>query len=265
MSKTVEAPWIAKEKGMTRLVFEDDFDSLDTIDVENTGKEGFKWYTCRAFGAPAMKPTDYTVNDSVLTLACENSIWNYALQTFNPKTKVGYSFLKGVLEFRIRIPRPRANDKEAGEKGVPAVWSFPPEKITDETTEWIEPDWMEYWGDGYYTTTLHHSKREYVRGPECYSATNWNGHRGPVAFTDGEWHTMTFLWDDGVIESWLDGVPAVKQTYYDGQEPEPAMSLNKGEADPNVLKLLNTVPQALILGGSWCNPLEIDWIRVWQK
>ena len=76
---------------------------------------------------------------------------------------------------------------------------------------------------------------------------------------------MTFLWQDGSIESWLDGVPAVKQTYHDGQEPEPKVSVNKGEYDPDVYKQLNTVPQALILGGSWCNPLEIDWIRVWQK
>lgn len=265
MSKTIEAPWLAKENGMTRLVFEDDFDSLDTIDLENTGKEGYKWYTCRAFGAQPMKPTDVKIEDSVLTLACENSIWNYALQTFNPKTNVGWAFCQGVLEFRIRIPRPRANDKEAGEKGVPAVWSFPPDKITDETVEWVEPDWMEYWGDGYYTTTFHHEKREYVRGPQIYSATNWNGHRGPVAFTDGEWHTMTFLWQEGSIESWLDGVPAVKQTYRDGEEPEPKVSVNEGEYDPDVYKQLNTVPQALILGGSWCNPLEIDWIRVWQK
>ena len=76
---------------------------------------------------------------------------------------------------------------------------------------------------------------------------------------------MTFLWDDGGIESWLDGVPAVKQTYYDGQVTEPKARFSVGEYQDDVFKPLNTVPQALILGGSWCNPMELDWIRVWQK
>ena len=38
MKKTIEASQIAKEHGMTVLVFEDDFDSIDTIDVNNTSQ-----------------------------------------------------------------------------------------------------------------------------------------------------------------------------------------------------------------------------------
>ena len=265
MNKKIEAPQIAVEKGYTRLVFEDDFDSADTIDLYGTGKEGYKWYTTRPFRATPLKPTDVKVENSVLTVCNEDPIYNWGVATINPRTRVGFEFCKGVLEFRIRIPRPRANDKEAGEKGVPAIWSFPSQKIYDIALEWIEPDWMEYWGDGYYTTTFHHAKRETMHAPNYYAAANWSGHRGPVAFTDGEWHTMTFLWEDGVIESWLDGVPAVKQTYFDGQVTEPKARFTIGEYQDDVFKPLNTVPQALILGGSWCNPLEIDWIRVWQK
>ena len=43
MSKLIEAPQIAKDHGMTCLVFEDDFDSYDTIDVNNTGEKGYNW------------------------------------------------------------------------------------------------------------------------------------------------------------------------------------------------------------------------------
>ena len=263
MSKTIEAPWLAKENGMTNLVFEDDFESLDTIDLENTGKEGYKWYTCRAFGAEPMKPTDVKVENSVLTLACENPIWNYGLSTFNPKTLAGWSFFKGVLEFRMRIPRPRTNDKEAGEKGVPAVWSFPPTKITDDTLDWVEPDWMEYWGDGYWTLTVHHSKRAVRKGKEIYWISNPN-HRAPESLNDGEWHTLTYLWDDGTIEGYLDGEPTVKITYAP-KELSPAPYLHTGEIGDDVYQPLERDPQALILGGSWCNPMELDWIRVWQK
>ena len=265
MNKTIEAPQIAKEKGMTRLVFEDDFDSIDTIDVYGTGKEGYKWYTTRPFRAAPLSPDDIKVENSVLTVCSAEPTYGWGVATINPRTRVGFEFCKGVLEFRIRIPRPRANDKEAGEKGIPSIWSFPSQKIYDIALEWIEPDWIEYWGDGYYTTTIHHAKRETMHAPNYYAAANWNSHRGPVAFTDGEWHTMTFLWDDGVIESWLDGKPAVKQTYYEGKDPEPMVKFTKGEYQDDVFKPLNTVAQALILGGSWCNPLEIDWIRVWQK
>ena len=47
MSKKIETPQLAKERGMTVLVFEDDFDSLETIDVNNTGDKGYKWYVER--------------------------------------------------------------------------------------------------------------------------------------------------------------------------------------------------------------------------
>ncbi len=269
MNKTIEAPEIAKANGMTRLVFEDDFDSADTIDLYGTGKEGYKWYTTRPFRAKPLEPDDVKVENSVLTVCCKEPTYNWGIATVNSRTRIGFEFCKGVLEYRFRIPRPRANDKDAGEEGVPAIWSFPSQKIYDIALEWVEPDWMEYWGDGYYTTTFHHSKRETMHSSNYYyAAANWNSHRGPEAFNDGEWHTMTFLWDDGRIESWIDGVPAVKQLFNDGKnnaDPEPAVRFTVGDYSNDVYTPMNTVPQALILGGSWCNPLEVDWIRVWQK
>lgn len=264
MSKRIEAPQIAKENGMTRLVFEDDFDSADTIDLYGTGDATYKWYTTRPFRAKPLDPDDVKVENSVLTVCCKEPTYNWGIATVNPRTRVGFEFCKGVLEFRIRIPRPRANDKDAGEVGGPAIWSFPSQKIYDIALEWIEPDWMEYWGDGYYTTTIHHSKRQTMHAAHSFWASN-RGHRGPEALNDGEWHTMTFLWDEGVIESWIDGKPAVKQTYYEGQNIESEVYVHVGEYGDDIYKPLNTVPQALILGGSFCNPLEIDWIRVWQR
>ena len=116
MCKQVEAPAIAKERGMTRLVFEDDFDSIDTIDVYGTGDKKFKWYTTRPFRATPLKPDDIKVENSVLTVCNEEPTYGWGVATINPRTRRGFEFCKGVLEFRIRIPRPRANDKEKGEK-----------------------------------------------------------------------------------------------------------------------------------------------------
>ncbi len=264
MSKMIEAPWIAKENGMTRLVFEDDFDSLDTIDVENTGKEGFKWYISRAYSATVLDKDDYKVENSILTLCEKEPTYNYGLCSYNAREDHGFAFFKGVLEARIRIPRPRKNDKEAGEKGVPAIWSFPPAKLTDESLDWVEPDWLEYWGDAYWTLTLHHMKRAVKKGPYTFWVSNLN-HRAPASLNDGEWHTLTYLWDDGVIEGYLDGELAVRTTYGPkGLDPK-VPYYHECEPSGDEYAPLERDPQALIISGSWCNPLEMDWIRVWQK
>ncbi len=259
-----EAPQLAKDHGMIHLVFEDDFDSLDTIDVDNTGEAGYNWYVERPYCHTSLTAgVDYTVKDSVLTLCNVDSRWNYGIGTYHPTTRTGFSFCQGLLEFRIRIPRPRKNDKEAGEKGVPAVWSFPPNKITDETLEWVEPDWMEYWGDSYWTTSIHHLKRAVYKGPYSYKTTNTN-KRGPDGLDDCEWHTMQFLWDDGRIEGYLDDVQTMVMTYGDGKVTPPER-LYVGECLSDQYSTMAWEPQTLILGGSKCNPMEVDWIRVWQK
>ena len=144
MKKQIEAPWIAKERGMTTLVFEDDFESLDTIDVNNTGAAGYKWYVERPYRFTTLtESVDYKVENSVLTLCNVDHKFNYGMGTYHPRTKRGFSFCKGVLEFRLRLPNPKILECNAGRDGVPAVWSFPPAKITDQTIQWVEPDLME--------------------------------------------------------------------------------------------------------------------------
>ena len=109
MSKKIETPQLAKERGMTVLVFEDDFDSLETIDVNNTGDKGYKWYVERPYKFTTLtEGEDYKVEDSVLTLCNKDATYNYGIGTYHPTKKNGWSFCKGYLEFRIRIPRNRS-------------------------------------------------------------------------------------------------------------------------------------------------------------
>lgn len=273
MNKEIKIPEIAKEHGMTRLVFEDDFDSIDTIDVEGTGEKGFKWYTTRPFRAKPLTGDDFRVENSVLYLEQHDSLYNYGLCTYNPRTYRGFSFNKGVLEFRIRIPHYYEDKTKSAEPdcGGPAIWSFPIEKIHDTALEWVEMDWMEYWGtyggrfpEGYYTTTLHHTKRATMHQFSTFWAAN-DARRGPGCFADDEWHTMTFYWDEGIMESWLDGKPAVRQTYKDNK-PEPKATVHKGDPDTKgIYTPMDYQHLPLIINGAKNNPLEIDWIRVWQK
>ena len=274
MTKGMDIPKAAKEYGMMRLVFEDDFDSLDTIDIKGLGTKGFKWYTTRPFRAKPLTADDFRVENSVLYLEQHDSLYNYGLCTYNPRTRQGFSFNKGVLEFRFRIPHYDASLAKSSEPdcGGPAIWSFPIEKIHDTALEWVEMDWMEYWGTydgrfpgGYYTTTFHHGRRDFMNYGGLDFWANNPSRKGPERLEDGEWHELVFLWDDGVVKSWLDGDLAVCQTY-GGFAQQPPAKVQKGDAEGiDIFTPMDTQRLPLIISGAKNNPLEIDWIRVWQK
>ncbi len=272
MKKAITPPEVARQNGMTRLVFEDDFDSYDTIDMTGEGNYGYKWYLARAFRARPLTPDDFRVENSILYLEEHDSLYNYGLATYNPRTNVGFSFNKGVLEFRIRVPHYDAALMKYDEPdcGGPAIWSFPPEKIRDTALEWVEMDWMEYWGtydgrfpDGYWTTTLHHEKRVDAESKIHFLANNTE-RQGAGKLGDGQWHTLTFLWDEGFIDSWIDGEQSVRVTYRDNR-PEPTPKVQMGDPDTKgIYTPMDSQYLALIINGAKNNPLEIDWIRVWQ-
>ena len=58
-----------------RLAFEDDFDSISTIDTGNTGAPGFKWYPAgvHKWGKPDTQTNEYSVNNSVMRIAPTHS------------------------------------------------------------------------------------------------------------------------------------------------------------------------------------------------
>ena len=281
MNKIIEAPEIAKQHGMTRLVFEDDFDSLDTIDLEATGKEGFKWYMRRPYAAPVLTAEDFTIEGSVLKLHENNSLYNYGLATVDAKNGVGFTFNKGVLEFRVRVPHydqeMRSYKLPGG--GGPAVWSFPREKIYEwegnYAPHWVETDWMEYWGDlnlfpeGHYSITLHETFRAQENGVYQHKAFtqkhSLGRERHQHGFHDALWHTMTFLWEDDLFVGYFDGKEVLRMNYGEDRLCDPLPSVTLGEQVKGAFSYMNKQELALIISGSKCNPMEIDWIRVWQK
>ena len=283
MCKNIDAPEIAKQYGMTRLVFEDDFDSLDTIDLEATGKEGFKWYMRRPYGASTLTPDDFSIKDSVLTFHAHKATWNYGLCTVDAHNGVGYTFNKGVLEFRIRIPhftQELRSSKTTPGGGVPAVWSFPRDKIYEwegnYAPQWVETDWMEYWGDldafpgGHYTITLHESIRAHdengvYQHKECSQKHSLGKERHFNGFNDNLWHTMTFLWEEDLFVGYFDGKEVLRLNYGEGKLCDPLPKVATGEQMEGAFSYMNKQELALIICGALHNPLEIDWIRVWQK
>lgn len=275
-----------QQAGMDRLTMSDDFNSLDTVDIYASGAEGYKWYVTRPWGATTLTVNDYMVNNGVLTLMAEEAGYNIALNSVDVNTLNGFRYKQGYLEVRLRVVRPSANGD--GEDGIPAVWSFTQDKaleqndaIAENDTDWVELDWLEYWGiskqrpNGYYTITLHDSTTK--ANEPAYS--NSNAHQEGLG--DAEWHVMGWLWEKNSIRCFLDGVEVMNQFY----DPEAAAVPNAspktftienedgtttstkygGSAtDAGVFSWANDEAAVLYLGGSKDNPLELDYVRIWQ-
>lgn len=256
---------LVTEAGMNNLTFNDDFDSLDTIDKAASGKPGYKWYVTRPYGASTLTPDDYSAKDGILYLHNEVSTYNYGLSTVDIPTWNGYTFNKGYLEFRIRMPH-----YDSSLSGGPAVWSMPENKLHNKDVEmWIEVDWMEYWGvtkacpEGYYTITLH---EQWV--DETITVTDWYNNGGTHSqrgFADAEWHTLGFLWEEGHLRAFYDGEQVLEQKWADGEIPDPPAKHQKGEYRfEDIFTYMDDQIVPFFINGSKDNPMEIDYIRVWQ-
>lgn len=266
---------IIDHAGMDRLTMSDDFNDLSTVDTLGGGDEGYKWYITRPWSADRLTPYDYKTENGILTLHAEVPTYGIAFNSVDVATNNGYRYKQGYLEVRLRIVRPSPNDNH--ESGVPTVWSFTEDKaleaITGTDKNWVELDWLEYWGNtnqypgGYYTTTFHQSTTE--EETPSYS----NSNHSLEALGDAEWHVMGWLWEHNKIRTFVDGVEMMN-LFIDKDAPlVPGARVNKTDAegnkigssnDPGLFSWANMEEAVLYLGGSKDNPHEIDYVRIWQ-
>ncbi len=261
-----------EQAGMDRLTMSDDFNSLDTVDMTAGGKEGYKWYVTRYNNQPTLTPHDYRIDhtedgNGILTLMNEVNAYNITFSSADVNTNNGFLFKQGYLEVKFRIVRP---DWYAEDKGSPAIWSFTENVALSgkgDSSHWVELDWMEYWGvsgnypNGYYTVTAHDTTRN-----SNYSNTNYSQH----GLGDAEWHVMGWLWEHNSIRTFIDGVE-VMYLFFDenmpavpGQRPNTDYTVVGSSSDPGIFSLANEYASILYLGGSKDNPMEVDYVRIWQ-
>lgn len=253
---------VVAEAGMSNLVFSDDFDSLSTVDTTAGGALGYKWYVTRPFGASTLTTDDYSVSDGVLSLHLAVPTYNYGLSTVDMGTRNGFTYNKGYLEMRIRIPQFNTEGE-----GIPAVWGMPQSKLHSEKEMWVEMDFLEYWGKksdtdekGSYSVTLH---EQWLN--EDYQVTDWYSSRGGGSLTEGEWHTLGFLWEENSLRCFLDGEAGFTQTWGEDEIPIPNNKVERGEIRfEGVFSYMNQQLLPLFISGSADNPLEIDYLRIWQ-
>lgn len=253
-------PQPAEIAGYTKLVFYDDFNSLETIDVKATGKPGYKWYVDLPWGFPPTSPDDYEVRDSVLKITA--GPMNWGISTYSVKGRTGNAFRFGYFEARIRF------DPSLGEQspGWPSFWSIALEHALGDPNHWNELDFFEaYTGgnrkyDGAFYATLHDwaqdSKVHYQNANNRIElpGIDWN-----------QWHIIGCLWQPGSVTWYLDDKPLLTQRYSPDTLPDPLIITGTTPEVPvGTFSILDKQKNIIILGSGKNWPLFVDWLRIYQ-
>ena len=282
------APEAAAKQGFTELTFSDDFNSVNSIDNDATGKTGYKWYVTRPYGeSKQVLDTDYSVENGVLRLHTEETKWAYSIATIDIRKMVGFAFNKGYLEYRIRLPESGDEgwdsgwEEDANNGGVrnPGVWAYPTDTLWasargERNVDSVEMDWMEYYGTKYnysFSTTLHERHSEMVTDEETGEQTwtqTWHTTCNDASYdkigSETEFHTLSCLWDDGYVSTYVDGKLIHTIAYTADDYPSDRTSSAVQQPTVGSMSGMDTQYLPIILGGSEQFQMEVDYVRVWQ-
>lgn len=215
------------------LVFSDEFNSINTIDVNHTGADGYKWYVGQYYGFSSATSSMYSVSGGVLTFTGCPVSWGSTLQTTEPDSVNGkgyhgtaFSAGSGIyFESRIAIANPSVIGT-SGHMLCPAFWVNDIKGCTKLNRqmpgnpayhECIEDDFMEYnpkWGTGCgYSSTMHDWHGE-LSGTSTGNLTNSNATLPVTTGTDfTQWHTYGVVWVPGTAANgWI----GYRQAFFDG-------------------------------------------------
>ena len=256
-----------------RLAFEDNFDSISTIDTGNTGAPGFKWYPAgvHKWGKPDTQPSEYSVNNSVLRIAPSHSTYNRNFMTRDPNTGEGRSFGRGYYEVRMRVDADGVRNVPPENSSWPAFWAQSNHLHRLNQRPYVELDMVEIMRKDEFLGTLwaHHggqfdkslmikNRKADYRNPNYHSA---------------DWHTYGCLWDTNGVEWYIDGALVLKQYWGEKrnllapndpqQNPVAADGTNPTLSNPFGLFDSETAIDVILgTGKTW--PMEVDWVRIWQ-
>ena len=260
-----------------KLVWNDEFENLNSIDVNDTGKAGYKWYVNT--GTFSAKVASCVTSPEASVVRIDNGGFpNWQLSSsYSPNVGLNLAGADGFyVEGRIRFSAHRDDQKT----GWPAFWMNPTEN-TYGVAQWpgqvagyinrVECDIMEYGlGDlNSYYATVHQWVGVSRWGVEPYV---FNGEHFIVPYHNAEvpnnkWHTYGCLMvpstkapnGHGYIQFFLDNVATSVRVEWTGSDigtpPPVAPHLYANFEHQHHVILLGT-------GKNW--PMDVDWVRVWQ-
>ena len=271
------APDVAQQSGFSTLLFSDEFESAAAIDKSGKGKAGYRWYIDRPYGEVPLTKADFTVKDSVLTIAPEKPSCNYAFSTYTKAGDTGFAWQYGYAEARIRMPAENIPSKEDGRIGWPAFWGISLADVRGESWDRCgELDMMECYYDDeknevLYSGTIHDCIRTDDGQQRASNAPNANGAYGLREIIDGEWHTYGALWKEGHVSWYVDGVlmhtveykDDELPTFYFRELPDPLESKKSATNWESAYTILDKEELVVVLGTDKQWPIEVDWVRIW--
>jgi|GEM_PF-956862 len=279
-----------------QLVFYDEFNSPSTIDINGTGNPKFKWFTTPFFARPSSKkPSIIKVSNGILTLnstktSARNSNIATAMPINNEQGWLGKVFGGGAY-FEARISFDSITVKTAN--GWPSFWSMAIEHMAQKgADQWtgltpgykhfIEDDFFEYntasfAGPHSYSATMHDWFGIYNK--TCSSGyckiNNHYGSKGrfnnaviktPIKTDWKQFHTIGQLWVPSNTKNNMGYV----QNYFDGKLMSTvswvaAKSSLPSPTGDSMFSIIDKSHLVVILGTGVNQPLNIDWVHIWQK
>ena len=230
----------ATAAGYTHLVFDDEFNTPNTISPDGTGN--YNWYATNIYGSPSLPSSGYSVQNGYLEINTDVSGYSYGLSTVSPQNTV-QAWQHGYFEGRIVF----CSYCSQGE-GWPSFWSASIEHATGQiplSAPSGELDVFEYYiSGGYqaYLTTVHQ-----VTGTNRQQNPN-NVPTVPQGTNYGDWHTYGCLW-----------TPNEVRWYFDNNLVE---TVKTGPNTPYTA--LEQEHMFLILGSGSKWPMYVDYVHVWQ-
>lgn len=259
-AENTSVPSPAAGVGFSKLVFNDDFNDLSSIDLTGNGVAGKKWFTDRPFGFGKMPNSDLSVNNGVLTINQSHDNLNYGISTYSKKARTGTAYQYGYFEARIRFDQSNA----AAVRGFPSFWGVSRDyMLGDISGRYGEFDVMEAWHPPYaaynepiVAGTIH----DWFDGSDHMTVGN------NVFYANGydmlAWHTYGALWEPGKVTWYMDGKVTLVQKYSAGAAPSPNY-LGHPTGTYSILDR-ETNGQVMVLGSGPGIPMEVDYVRIYK-
>ncbi len=248
----------AAQAGYSRLTLSDEFTSSSTVDVAGTGKPGFTWYTDQPFGWPAPRAEVKVANSTLTILPRADDSINWSLSTVSPKTNAGQGFTFAYFEARMRF----SNPPQPKTRGWPSFWSIGRKMVVQRAhIRYAELDFFEVADNNSFIGSVHDWSPKAGTDFQFNDSMNRATARDPHKYDFTPWHVFGCLWQPGRVRWYLDDKQLIEQRYSLSGVPVP-----NAEGHPvGTYSILDQEQMMVILGTAKNWPLQVDWVRVWQR
>lgn len=278
----VPVPGPAQTWGYKTRTFFDDFTSLSTIDVNNTGGAGFNWYVRNSWPNAGLSGNGWgpfvngnptpsaaiSISGSVLELTQTATNQGPNLQSCIPNggSFIGHAFSNGFyIEWSVAMDSTLNNSSAEW----PAMWSAPTNFLLGASNDIVELDYFELYTND--TTYMAIEEWTYSGG----SLINDSGITNSVVSLGLPltqllslnrfgtlWVPMSKNSGTGLFQRFFNGVhlPGSDVTYTATGPATPGMAENPNGA----LSVIDSQANELIISCGYNWPIYIDYVAVWQ-